>query len=122
MSGMDWVGLTPNERLIAEQAVMNFRALNAACDAAADGTVMGIAEQQAVKQGRDATRRTLEMSLQMHGADVEKKRAEPDLWRRNQQSAPRPQYANRDDSGGRNRSVAGLSVLREMAKRWVRLG
>ena len=67
-----WIGLTPNERLIAEQAVMNFRALNAACDAAADGTVLSIAEQQAVKQGCDATRRTLEMSLQMQGADVEK--------------------------------------------------
>ena len=66
------VGLTPNERLIAEQAVMDFRALNAACDAAADGTVLSIAEQQAVKQGCDATRRTLEMSLQVQGADVEK--------------------------------------------------
>ena len=73
MSGMDWDGLTPNERLLAEQAVMNFRALNAACDAAADGTVLGIAEQLAVKQGREATRRTLEMSLQMQDADVEKK-------------------------------------------------
>jgi len=73
MSGMDWDGLTPNERLIAEQAVMNFRALNAACDAAADGTVLGLAEQLAVKQGREATRRTLEMSLQMQDADVEKK-------------------------------------------------
>jgi len=73
MSGMDWDGLTANERLIAEQAVMNFRALNAACNAAADGTVLGIAEQLAVKQGREATRRTLEMSLQMQDADLEKK-------------------------------------------------
>jgi hypothetical protein len=67
MSGMDWDGLTPNERLVAEQAVMNFRALNAACDASADG--MGL------KQGREATQRTLEMSLQMQDADVEKKNA-----------------------------------------------
>ena len=73
MSGIDLSGLTPNERLIAEQAVMNFRALNAACNAAADGTVLGVAEQLAVKQGREATRRTLEMSLQMQDADVEKK-------------------------------------------------
>ena len=73
MLGMNWDGLTANERLIAEQAVMNFQALKAACDAAADGTVLGIAEQLAVKQGREATRRTLEMSLQTQDADVEKK-------------------------------------------------
>ncbi len=73
MPGMDWNGLTPNERLIAEQAVMNFRALNAACDAAADGTVLGVAEQLAVKQGREALRRTLEMSLQTQDAELEKK-------------------------------------------------
>lgn len=73
MSAMDWSGLTVNERLIAEQAVMNFRALNAACNAAADGTVLGIAEQLAVKQGREATRQALAISLQMQDADVEKK-------------------------------------------------
>jgi hypothetical protein len=73
MSEMDWDGLTANERLIAEQAVMNFRVLNAACNAASDGTVLGIAEQLAVKQGREATRRTLEMSLQMQDTDLEKK-------------------------------------------------
>jgi len=37
MSGIDWTGLTPNERLVAEQAVMNLRALTAACDAAPVG-------------------------------------------------------------------------------------
>ena len=73
MSGIDWNGLTANERLLAEQAVMNFRALNAACDAAADGTVLGIAEQLAVKQGREATRRALEISLELQNADLEKK-------------------------------------------------
>ena len=73
MSGIDWTGLTPNERLIAEQAVMNFRVLNDACDAAPDGKVLGIAEVLAVKQGREAIRKTLELSLQMQDADVEKK-------------------------------------------------
>ena len=73
MSGIDWNGLTPNERLLAEQTVLNFRALNAACDAAADGTVLGIAEQLAVKQGREATRRALEISLELQNADLEKK-------------------------------------------------
>jgi len=73
MSGMDWAELTPNERLIADQEVMNFRTLNAAGDAAADGAVLGIAEPLAVKQGREAIRRTWEMSLQWQDVDVEKK-------------------------------------------------
>jgi hypothetical protein len=70
---MKWDELTPNERLVAEQAVMNLRALNDACDAAADGTVLAIAEQLAVKQGREAIRRTLELSLQSQDAAIEKK-------------------------------------------------
>ena len=74
MSGIDLAGLTANERLIVEQTVMTFRALNAACNAAADGTVLGIAEQLAVKQGREATRQMLEISLQMQNADLKKKR------------------------------------------------
>lgn len=73
MSGMDWDSLTPNERLLAEQTVLNFRALNAACHAAADGTVLGIAEQLVIKQGREAIRRTLEIALQCQDAEVEKK-------------------------------------------------
>jgi len=54
--------LSPKERLIAEQAVLNFRVLNQACDAAADGTVLAVAEQLALKQGRELTRKTLETS------------------------------------------------------------
>ena len=53
--------LSPEERLIAEQAVMNFRSLNKACDAAADGTVLAVAEQLAMEQGRELIRRTLEV-------------------------------------------------------------
>ena len=73
MAAMDWEQLTLNERLVAEQAVLNLRVLSAACDAAADGTVLGIAEQLAVKQGREATRRVLEITLQSQEADLEKK-------------------------------------------------
>ena len=43
--------------------MLNLRTLSAACDAAADGTVLGIAEQLAVKQGREATRRVMEITF-----------------------------------------------------------
>jgi len=36
---MDFQKLCPEERLVAEQAVLNMRTLNDACDAAEDGTV-----------------------------------------------------------------------------------
>ena len=55
--------LSPEERLIAEQAVMNFRSLNDACDTAADGTVLAVAEQLAMKQGRELILKTLETSI-----------------------------------------------------------
>ena len=73
MSGMKWDELTATERLIAEQAVMNLRSLNAACDAAADGKVLAVAETLALAQGRELIRRTVEVTLQQQAHDLEKK-------------------------------------------------
>jgi hypothetical protein len=60
---MNFDELTPAERLIAEQAILNLRTLNNACDMAADGTVLAIAETLAVQQGRKLTQKTLQMSV-----------------------------------------------------------
>lgn len=73
MTGMDWGQMTPEERLIAEQAVLNFRELNKACDAAADGTVLNVCEKLAMQQGRELIRRTMEVTLNQQAAEVEKK-------------------------------------------------
>ncbi len=70
---MNFDELSPEERLIAEQAVLNLRSLNTACDAAADGTVLAIAEQVAMTQGRELIRRTLQTSLDQQIQTVEKK-------------------------------------------------
>lgn len=70
---MNFEELRPEERLIAEQAVLNLRSLNDACDAAADGTVLAIAEKIAVEQGRELTRRTLQASVDRQTEAVEKK-------------------------------------------------
>jgi len=70
---MNFDELSPEERLIAEQAVLNLRSLNKACDAAADGTVLAIAEQVAMTQGRELIRRTLQTSLDQQVHTVEKK-------------------------------------------------
>lgn len=70
---MNFSELTPEERLIAEQAVLNLRSLNNACNAAADGTVLAIAEKIAVEQGRELTRRTLQASVDEQTRSVEKK-------------------------------------------------
>ena len=69
--------LTPEERLVAEQAVLNLRSLDKACDAAADGTVLAIAEKIAVEQGRELTRRTLQVSVDRQTKAVEKKGRRP---------------------------------------------
>ena len=64
---------TPEERLVAEQAILNFRALNKACDEAPDGKVLAIAERLAVDQGRELTRQTLERSLRLQAEPTEKR-------------------------------------------------
>ncbi len=56
MSGMNFEELSPQECLIAEQEIMNFRTLNKACREAADGKVLAVAETLAVDQGRELTR------------------------------------------------------------------
>ena len=70
---MNFDELSPEERLIAEQAVMNLRSLNKTCDAAADGTVLAVAEQVAMTQGRELIRRTLQASLDQQARTVEKR-------------------------------------------------
>ena len=70
---MNFEELTPEERLAAEQAVLNLRSLNEACDVAAGGTVLAIAEKIAVEQGRELTRRTLQASVDRQTKAVEKK-------------------------------------------------
>ncbi len=69
---------TAEERLLAEQAVTNFRELNRACDAAPDGQVLGIAEQLAMEQGRQLIRHTLESSLRHQAQAVEEKERQVD--------------------------------------------
>lgn len=74
MDGMRWDELTPEERLLAEQAVLNFRELNKVCDAAADGTVLNVCETLAMHQGREMIRKTIETTLHRQAECVEKKR------------------------------------------------
>ncbi len=71
-----WIGTIHHleERLIAEQAILNLRELNKTCDAAPDGKVFAIAETMAMNQGRALIRKTLETSLALQATDVEKKR------------------------------------------------
>lgn len=71
---MNFEKLTAEERLIAEQAVMNFRTLNEACDAAKDGTVLAVAERLAMTQGRELIRQTLQTSMDLQARAIEKKR------------------------------------------------
>ena len=73
LNGIRWDELTPEERLIAEQAVENFRELNQACNEASDGTVLAIAESLAMRQGRELIRKTLQASLSGQAEGVEKK-------------------------------------------------
>ena len=71
MAGTNWDQMTPEERLIAEQAVLNFRELNQACDAAADGTVLNVCETMAIKHGRELIRDTIETSLRLQAERAE---------------------------------------------------
>lgn len=73
--GLKWEELTPEERMLAEQAVLNFRALRRTCAEAPDGKVLAFAETLAVSQGREAIRKTLETALQLEAAEVEKRGA-----------------------------------------------
>ena len=49
---LQWDELSLSERLIAEQAVVNFRNLNECCDEAEDGTVLRFAETLAIVNDR----------------------------------------------------------------------
>lgn len=61
------------EALVVEQALAMARDLKRTAAAAPDGRVLAIAEQAAVRQGRELTRKSLEAVLNAQGADLEKK-------------------------------------------------
>ena len=52
---------------------------------AADGQVLRLAEAQAMEQGRELTRKMLEVSLEQEGREVEKKSPRPDVRLRTEQ-------------------------------------
>jgi hypothetical protein len=81
MSNLWWGQLSAEERLLAEQAVLQQRALREACAAAPDGKVLAIAERWAVEQGREATRRQWETALQREASEAENKGARAEAAR-----------------------------------------
>lgn len=68
----------PVEALIVEQALAMARELKRICPRAPHGQVLAAAEQVALAQGRELTRRSLEAVLGVQRADVEKKGAAAD--------------------------------------------
>lgn len=63
----------PVEALIVEQALAMARDLKQVAEDSPDGHVLARAEQCAVRQGRELTRKCLEAVLNAQGEDVEKK-------------------------------------------------
>ncbi len=73
MAGMNWDEMTAEERLLAEQLVLNMRSLNRVARLAPDGHVLDVVERFAMEKGRELVRKTIELSLQVEGVEVEKK-------------------------------------------------
>ena len=103
--------LTAAERLIAEQAVLNLRSLNKACDNSADGTVLAIGEVMAVEQGRRFTQKTLQAAMDEQIKTLEKTFARPVLHLWVEKGSPRSQGSSPDHSGGRRATVSDLSEV-----------
>ncbi len=64
---------SPSEALIVEQALAMYREMQRVANAAPDGQVLAQAEQAAVSQGRELTRKSLEAVLNDQAEEVEKK-------------------------------------------------
>lgn len=64
---------SPLEALVVEQALAMVREMKRVADAAPDGKVLAQAEQVAVVQGRELTRKSLQSVLNDQAQEVEKK-------------------------------------------------
>ena len=71
MAGINWDEMTAEERMMAEQLVLNMRSLNQVARLPPDGHVLDVVERLAVEQGRELVRRTIKLSLQAEGTEVE---------------------------------------------------
>ena len=64
---------TPFQAWVVEQALAMAQAVERASDAAADGTVLVVAEALVVERGRELLRTTLQAALQAQAEGVEKR-------------------------------------------------
>lgn len=64
---------TELESILVEQALAMARELEAVTDAAADGQVLAVGEEAALRLGRELTRVALETALQRQAGTAEKK-------------------------------------------------
>jgi hypothetical protein len=69
---MNWDSLSGNERLVAEQAIAAYRALQAAGQAAPYGRGMACIEEAVHKEGFDVLRQMVQLSASEH-AEAQKK-------------------------------------------------
>ena len=108
--------LSPAERLLAEQAVLNLRSLSQACDYASDGKVLAIAEGMAVEQGGEFSCQTLQQAVDAHIAEVKKKFARPDVPVRNEEGSSRSKCTRTDDIRRKHSAVANLFEVFEVRR------
>jgi hypothetical protein len=105
------------EALIVEQALAMARDLKQVADDAPDGQVLARAEQAAVRQGRELTRKSLEAVLNAQGEDLKKNFAEPHLPMRRQPASSRRTLSIGADGWRQHPTQASVLCLQRLSPR-----
>lgn len=112
-----WENWSPEERLVAEQAVLGMRELARTCDAAPDGKVLAACEAMAMQQGRRRSAGTFRRRCK--GRRRPPKIESP---ARAENVSPRPQGPDAPDSSGRSAGQPNLPAVRAVRGRWICAG
>ncbi len=108
---------SPEEALIAEQALAMYREMRQAATSAPDGEVLSVAESLAVARGRELTRRSLETVLQEEIVTAEKKGRRARLFLRRARCASWLPIAKGSHGGWRGEAAARVLRVRSLSSR-----
>ena len=108
---------SPEEALIAEQALAMYREMRQAATHATDGEVLSVAESLAVARGRELTRRSLETVLQEEIVTAEKKGRRARLFLRRAQRTSWLPIAKGSHGGWRGEAAARVLRVRSLSSR-----
>lgn len=122
LAGMDFDALTPQEGLVAKQAIMNLRSLHEAAREAPQGKVLSVMETLAIQQGRDSRDQRSKVRSISNAMTSKRNGRESHLLMRLFASQSWPPGSQTAHSRWRDQALSRLFRMCSLSAKWLSAG